>query len=287
MFGHRLVGVAGAVVLGVSLAACGGGSDTASQTSSSPPASTSGSASSSSAPAAAGPAKVSLAKTGLGTVLTADQGRVLYMFAPDKAGASTCYDQCEANWPPLLTEGAATVDTGLDQKLLGTTSRKDGSTQVTYASWPLYYFTPDTKAGDTKGQGVKGVWWVLTAGGKPLMPATVTVADSGLGKILTDSTGFTLYMFTVDKGGTSACYDKCEAAWPPLLTTEPPKADGGAQASMLGTTKRKDGTTQVTYNKLPLYFFTPDQKPGDTKGQGVKNVWYVMAPDGSVIKSKG
>jgi predicted lipoprotein with Yx(FWY)xxD motif len=71
-------------------------------------------------------------------------------------------------------------------------------------------------------------------------------------------------------------------AWPPLLTTGAPKVGFGADDGLLGTTKRTDGTTQVTYNKLPLYYFTPDKAPGDVNGQAVKNVWFVMSADDHV-----
>jgi predicted lipoprotein with Yx(FWY)xxD motif len=117
-----------------------------------------------------------------------------------------------------------------------------------------------------------------------MQPATVDVGTTPLGKAVTDARDFSLYMFTPDKNGASTCYGKCEAAWPPLLTTGAPKAGTGADASKLGTTKRTDGTVQVTYNKLPMYYFTPDKAPGDIKGQGVKTVWWLVSPDGALIK---
>src|SRR5439155_425845 len=106
--------------------------------------------------------------------------------------------------------------------------------------------------------------------------ATVQVAKTSLGNVLTDDKGRTLYMFTVDKGSTSLCYNECEAAWPPLLTTGKAQVGKGLDARLVGTTTRKDGTKQVTYKGLPLYYFTPDKAVGDTTGQGVKKVWYVV-----------
>lgn len=97
----------------------------------------------------------------------------------------------------------------------------------------------------------------------------------------------TVYMFEADKGTTSACYGACAAAWPPVLTTGAPKAEGGASASKLGTTKRSDGTTQVTYGGRPLYYYAPDSSESDTTGQGVSSFgapWYVLSPSGEVIK---
>lgn len=112
----------------------------------------------------------------------------------------------------------------------------------------------------------------------------VSAAEVGdLGTILVDSAGRTLYDFHKDKGSKSACYDACAGAWPPLLTEGEPKAEGGAQAGMLGTTKRKDGTVQVTYNGRPLYTYVGDQKPGEANGNDIDQFgaeWYALQPDG-------
>lgn len=109
---------------------------------------------------------------------------------------------------------------------------------------------------------------------------------SDLGPILVDSKGFTLYDFHRDKGGTSACYGACAATWPPLTAEGAPKAMSGAQASQLGTTKRKDGTVQVTYDGWPLYTYAADSKPGDTNGQDVSSFgaqWYALQPSGEEV----
>jgi predicted lipoprotein with Yx(FWY)xxD motif len=93
----------------------------------------------------------------------------------------------------------------------------------------------------------------------------------------------TLYDFHKDKGGKSACYDACAAAWPPLLTEGNPQAQGPADRSMLGTTKRKDGTLQVTYNGWPLYTYVADQKPGEANGNDIDQFgaeWYALMPNG-------
>ena len=118
---------------------------------------------------------------------------------------------------------------------------------------------------------------------------TVKVASTGLGKILVGSNGLTLYLFEADKGATSNCSGACAAAWPPLVTNGKPTAGGGVNASLLGTTTRSDGTTQVTYNGHPLYRFASDTKPGDTTGQGVNGfgaLWYVLSPAGGSITNQ-
>jgi predicted lipoprotein with Yx(FWY)xxD motif len=87
------------------------------------------------------------------------------------------------------------------------------------------------------------------------------------------------------QGGDSACYGGCAKTWPALTVKGKPTVGEGLQASLLGTTTRTDGTAQVTYKGMPLYRFAGDAKPGDTKGQGLNKVWWVVAPDGSLVKS--
>jgi predicted lipoprotein with Yx(FWY)xxD motif len=118
-------------------------------------------------------------------------------------------------------------------------------------------------------------------------PATVAVAtNSKLGQILVDGAGRTLYLFVADTGSTSTCSGGCAQYWPPLLTNGAPQAGTGANAALLSTTKRADGTTEVTYGGHPLYYVITDHNPGDATGQAVNNfgaLWYVVGPDGKQI----
>lgn len=107
-----------------------------------------------------------------------------------------------------------------------------------------------------------------------------------LGTILVDGSGKTLYLFAADTGTTSTCYGQCATYWPPLLTNGAPQAGTGVNASLLGTTKRTDGTEEVTYAGHPLYFVVTDHNPGDATGQAVNNFggpWYVVGPSGSKV----
>lgn len=113
-------------------------------------------------------------------------------------------------------------------------------------------------------------------------PATVAVEDSDLGQIVVDGEGRTLYVFLVDEGTESTCYDDCEASWPPLTVEGDPTGDG-VDASLLGTTEREDGSTQVTLDGHPLYYFASDEAADDVNGQGVGDVWYVVSPEGEAI----
>ena len=115
--------------------------------------------------------------------------------------------------------------------------------------------------------------------------ATLAVKNLGgdVGSVLVDSNGFTLYYFEKDKGGKSACYGACAEGWPPLTTEGAAKGMGGVQAAKLGTTKRSDGTVQVTYAGWPLYTYVADTKPGEDNGTDVKAfgaTWYPLHPNG-------
>ena len=111
-------------------------------------------------------------------------------------------------------------------------------------------------------------------------PGDVAVASTDLGDVLVDAEGMTLYLFTPDEQGESTCYDDCAAAWPPATVDGEPSAGNGADAALLGTTERGDGSVQVTYDGWPLYLWQGDQQPGDVTGQNVNEVWFVVAPDG-------
>jgi predicted lipoprotein with Yx(FWY)xxD motif len=116
----------------------------------------------------AGEATAATADTSLGTVLVDAEGMTLYMFDPDEQGASTCYEDCESAWPPLTVDAEPIAGEGVDQALLGTAERDDGTLQVTYNDWPLYTYSPDAAAGDVSGQGVNSVWWVIGPDGAPI-----------------------------------------------------------------------------------------------------------------------
>jgi len=115
---------------------------------------------------------------------------------------------------------------------------------------------------------------------------SVKLRKTGLGSVLVDARGRTLYMYTHDKRGTSACYGGCASAWPPLLSkTKTPTAAAGLRKTLLGTTKRKDGKLQITYARHPLYTFAFDKKAGQVTGQGYGSSWYVVAASGKVIRA--
>ena len=168
----RRWGTAATVLLVGSLAACGSSSGGSSGYGSTPSA-TSPHATASASPtyatkAPAQAASVGTAMTSLGTILVDGKGRSLYMYGADtpRSGKSACAGACLAAWPPLT--GAPSAGSGVDASKLGTITGTDGSTQVTYNGWPLYYFAKDSAAGQTTGQGVGGIWWVVSPQGEPI-----------------------------------------------------------------------------------------------------------------------
>jgi predicted lipoprotein with Yx(FWY)xxD motif len=243
----------------------------------------------------------------LGSYLTDQDGRTVYMFTQDKSTKSSCDGGCAKAWPPL--EGIGAAGTGVDASLIGTGSRTDGSKQVTYKGMLLYYWAGDKKSGDINGQNIQGSWFVLSPSGDIIKTALSTAAapaaaatvapspvpptpmaftlkvakDPILGDILTDQDGRTIYMFAEDIGGAVTCYDTCAKYWPPLVGTA--TAGTGVDASLIGTTPRKDGLSQVTYKGMPIYYFLKDKKPSDVFGQGVLGTWYVLSPSGDIIKT--
>ena len=166
----RLVAVGALSV--VALAACGSDSDDSGAVDTQEPAAAVSTPSTDADPYKATPADsaaaadgtgLQLLDTGLGSVLGESRGFTVYLFMPDAQGDSTCYDDCEANWP-FVAEVTAVGD-GLDESLLGTTERTTGEVQATYNGWPLYTFGGDTAPGDTNGQDVGDVWYALDATG--------------------------------------------------------------------------------------------------------------------------
>ncbi len=125
------------------------------------------------------------------------------------------------------------------------------------------------------------------------LPRYEVTAESvgSLGKVLVDGHGYALYVFNPDAGsGRSRCYGICAFNWPPLVLPRgvgAPPAGPGVERSLLGVTRRSDGTEQVTYNGWPLYLWVNDTEPGQATGQGIGNqggLWYVISPSGQPIR---
>jgi predicted lipoprotein with Yx(FWY)xxD motif len=134
---------------------------------------------------------------------------------------------------------------------------------------------PSSGAGTATGSGT----------GQSAGAVVLQTASSAFGTIVTDGNGFTLYRFDHDTASPSAsnCNGSCATLWPPVVSTGGTPQLKGVDAKLVSTVTRADGTKQVTLNGWPLYRYSPDAKPGDTKGQGFGGIWFVTAPNGSKI----
>lgn len=204
--------------------------------------------------------------------LTDDKGMTLYYFTLDTDGQSACYGDCEKHWPIFYAKDL-TVSSDLNAADFGTVTRKDGTKETTYKGWPLYYWFKDMKAGDMSGEGVGGVWYIEKVPAYTVMIGT----EKPVGNYLTDCEGRTLYYFTKDSSGQSACSGDCLKNWP-AFTTDSFSVPSALNASDFGTITRDDGTMQVTYKGYPLYYFIRDRARGQVAGQAVGKVWYVIDP---------
>lgn len=169
-----VLGAGGLAVLAAVAVGCGGGGATAA--SSAPPTTASGQA-----------ATVGISNTGIGQILVDSQGRTLYLFKADQGTKSACTGACAGAWPPLLVQGKPTLGKGISASLVGTATRPEGATQLTYNGHPLYTFAQDQKAGETNGQGVSAFgasWFALNSAGNQLSAQPSTSSSSrggGLG----------------------------------------------------------------------------------------------------------
>ncbi|KAF4405058.1 MULTISPECIES: SCO0930 family lipoprotein [Streptomyces] len=241
-----------------------------------------------------------------------------------KPSKSACEGDCLKTWPAVPAVDVSSTS-GIDAELLGEVTRPDGTKQLTVAGWPMYRYAKDTEPWQTNGQGVGGTWHAAAPDGKKAAPGTENGVDPGtgtvpagsgsgsgseggapagggaeeaelpalsakkdgeLGEILRDAEGRTLYRFTKDSAWPmkSNCTGKCLELWKPAKPVK--KADvEDVDTGLLTTFERSDGSRQLSIDCWPLYWYTGDEKPGDTNGQGVGGTWYAVSPDGKLIKN--
>ena len=204
--------------------------------------------------------------------LTDSKGMTLYYYTKDADGQSACYGNCATSWPIFYADSVS-VPSGLNAGDFGTITRTDNTRQTTYLGWPLYYWFKDKSPGEMTGEGVGKVWYVLDVPAYTIMIST----NATLGNYLVDGNGNTLYWFTKDSVGQSACTGDCIKNWP-AFTTSSVVVPSALKTVDFSTITRADGTKQVAYKGYPLYYWVKDKKRGDVTGQDVNKVWYVIDP---------
>lgn len=239
-----------------------------------------------------------------GNILVGPNGLTLYGFTNDVEASSTCYGTCADAWPPVIVSADWTAGPGLDFGIFATTERDDGRLQLVAGQWPLYYFAGDAVPGDVNGQGSGDVWFIVDPDGRLIelgaanasgsqetsgqdgddgaTAVPVSAGDTSLGAALVDTDGRTLYGFLSDSDGLSTCNDACADAWPPA-STESIELPAGLDPNIFSVVERDDGSFQLKSGVWPLYRFAGDAAPGDVNGQGSGDVWFIAAPDGSLI----
>ncbi len=193
--------------------------------------------------------------------------------------------------PPRLLAVALVVGLATGSAACSSTSSSPTTTTgASSATTGTEASTTTTGASTTTTAGAAAV--PAPTSGTPPLYEVKTGTVPGLGTVLVAGNGFTLYLFVPDKqSGVSACYGGCASAWPPLLLTgtDAPVYGPGVESKLLGTTRRTDGTLQVTYNGWPLYLWQGDSVPGQATGQGINStggLWYVLNPAGKEITTK-
>lgn len=244
--------------------------------------------------------------TDLGEILVGEDGLTLYGFTNDIDAISACYGTCADAWPPVIVDQDFEVAPGLDTGIFATTTRDDGSLQLVAGKWPLYFFAGDAAPGDVNGQGSGDVWFAVDTGGilitedaepaadapadapaeeaadAPLQPALVSIGGTDAGEVLVGPGDLSLYGFLNDVDGQPTCEGACADAWPPILL-DGPDLPADLDPAIFSVVQRPDGTHQLRAGVWPLYLFAGDGQQGDINGQGSGDVWFLAAPDGSLI----
>lgn len=211
--------------------------------------------------------------TELGNVYVDSTGMSLYTFSKDPEGQSVCNGGCAGKWPPLLAEGSE-KSLFYGQEGFSTIARNDGKKQWALNGKPLYRWFKDSKSGDINGAGIKGVWPLARAD-----HVSVKLYNDGSRRYLVDSNNLALYTFDKDKPNESVCYHECQTKWPPAYVDPMLLKEGIENLTLsggFGVTKRKNNSYQWTFKGKPLYRWFKDQQPGDTSGDGVKQVWHLI-----------
>ncbi|MGC8544715.1 MAG: hypothetical protein ACP5UJ_07645 [Athalassotoga sp.] len=210
-------------------------------------------------------------KTGIGNYLVDANGMTLYYFTENVDGKTFNGSYLDF-WSPFYVSKIV-VPSSLNPKDFSVVTGGDGRPQIAYKGWPLYYFINDKKPGDTNGEGVKGLWYVM----KP--DYTVMVGTNPkLGNYLVDANGMTLYYLDGESTSTIKCNGMCLSFWP-AFNVKSIVVPSGLNSSNFQIFKRPDGSSQLSYEGKPLYYFIRDSYRGDVSGNNLKDpfgIWYAV-----------
>jgi len=220
----------------------------------------------------------------LGSFIIDNEGMTLYYFANDVPGSdstvptSNCPAGCAVAWP-LFYEDDFKVSSDLVKSDFTPFDRIDGEKQISYKGWPLYYFIDDLVAGDTNGENVNNIWFVM----KPDYAVMLQFNEVEGVNYLVDTFGRSLYRFTVDTKGNdttdpqSMCLDECLTNWP-VFRPATPIAPSFLDSEEFEFIDHPESGLQLAYKGQLLYYFINDQQSGDILGQGVGGVWFIVEP---------
>ena len=221
-------------------------------------------------------------------------GNTLYAFVNDFNDINnfTNSDFSNDDFWPIYSATLEEIPSILNEADFGTID-VFGVTQLTYKGWPLYYFGQDAERGENKGVSVPapGVWPIVNTSTEiaPAMPEpTIALStDASLGEILTDADGRTLYFFSRDVAGDIRCVSGCASNWPAFYTEDIVITDEGLSESDFENIEQ-DGMMITTYKGWPLYYYSPGgdgvaEDAGNTGGEGLGGIWYVMKPNYSLM----
>jgi predicted lipoprotein with Yx(FWY)xxD motif/plastocyanin len=271
-----ILGVVAILTIMSGLSACSSSPTTPAATTTIPPSSTAPPLTSSTPPPSTTSSAPLTVKTGssatLGNYLVDANGMTLYYFARDTVGKSNASATVLASWP-VFNPTSFAVPSTLNAADFSTITRDDGQKIATYKGWPLYNYAKDKAPGDTLGEGVGGIWFVI----KVPFYSVLIQSNATLGNYLADAKGMTLYYFAKDSVGKSTTTGTVLANWP-LFNPSAVTVPSTLNATDFGTITRDDGAKVATYKGWPLYYFINDKVSGDTLGQGVGGVWSVVNP---------
>lgn len=233
-----------------------------------------------------------------GDILVDHEGNALYVFAPDVKGESLCQEDCISNWPAFYSEELS-LGNGLDADDFGTITRPDGSSQTTFAGWPLYYYAGDGQPGTVNGDGVEEVWYIAKPHYSIMMASQQLVGHDGnnyridnggsyvqgdaMTRHIVDVLGRTLYTFVNDSANTNnfTAQDFSNNDIWPVAELDLSAIPSALKSSLFGTID-VFGRQQLTYKGWPLYYFGQDNmQRGNTRGISFPQpgVWPVVQSD--------